>query len=107
EVDAARRAGLLAVALAIVAALGAMMFGWLRVSRPVQGMTSAMQRLAGGDAAVAIPASGRRDEIGAMAAAVEVFKDNLIRTRRPEEETAQARQAAEEQRKIGMRQMAD
>ncbi|MGU3540017.1 methyl-accepting chemotaxis protein [Methylobacterium sp. A54F] len=107
EVDAARLADLLAVALAIVAALGAMMFGWLRVSRPVQGMTSAMQRLAGGDAAVAIPASGRRDEIGAMAAAVEVFKDNLIRTRRLEEETAQARQAAEEQRKIGMRQMAD
>ena len=42
-----------------------------------------------------------------MAAAVQVFKDNLIRTRELEAETAEARLAAEEQRKAGMRQMAD
>ncbi len=42
-----------------------------------------------------------------MAASVQVFKDNLIRTRALEEETALARASAEEQRKAGMRQMAD
>ncbi len=36
-----------------------------------------------------------------------MFKDNLIRTRQLEADTAQARLAAEEQRKAGMRQMAD
>ena len=63
--------------------------------------------LASGDATVAVPSVGRQDEIGAMASAVQVFKDNLIRTRQLEEETALARASAEEQRKAGMRQMAD
>ncbi|WP_092039436.1 methyl-accepting chemotaxis protein [Methylobacterium pseudosasicola] len=93
--------------LSVVAALAAAAFCRFRISRPIQHMTSAMSQLAGGDTGVSIPARNRRDEIGAMAAAVEVFKDNLIRTRALEAETAQARLAAEEQRKAGMRQMAD
>ena len=36
------------------------------------------ERLAGRDMAVEIPGVGRKDEIGAMAEAVEVFKDNMI-----------------------------
>ncbi|MCJ2091233.1 methyl-accepting chemotaxis protein [Methylobacterium sp. J-072] len=93
--------------LSVLAALVAAAFSLYRISRPIQRMTQAMSRLAGGDTDVAVPARNRRDEIGAMAAAVEVFKDNLIRTRALEAETAQARAAAEEQRKAGMRQMAD
>jgi len=46
------------------------------VARPIVQMTAAMQRLAGGDTEVDIPARSRGDEIGAMAAAVEVFRDN-------------------------------
>ena len=46
--------------------------------------------------AVTVPALGEDHEIGRMASAVQVFKDNLIRTRKLEEETAQARLAAEE-----------
>ncbi|MFD2233081.1 CHASE3 domain-containing protein [Phaeospirillum tilakii] len=48
------------------------------VSTPITAMTAAMTRLAGGDKGVAIPATERRDEVGAMAQAVQVFKDNLI-----------------------------
>ena len=48
------------------------------VSKPITAMTAAMTRLAGGDKGVAIPATERRDEVGAMAQAVQVFKDNLI-----------------------------
>ncbi len=70
-------------------------------------MTDVMSRLAGGDTGVAVPARERRDEIGAMAAAVEVFKDNLIRTRALEAEAAQSRVAAEQQRKAALRQMAE
>ena len=77
------------------------------IAKPLSDMTSAMQRLASGDTAGAVPGLTRADEIGAMASAVQVFKDNLIRTRQLEEETALARASSEEQRKAGMRQMAD
>ena len=106
-VDTATLAAYISVALAVLAACAAAAFGMLRVSRPVQAMTDTMSALAGGDAAIDVPYRARRDEIGAMAAAVQVFKDNLIRTRALEAETAQARLAAEEQRKAGMHQMAD
>ncbi|MCJ2050498.1 MCP four helix bundle domain-containing protein, partial [Methylobacterium sp. J-070] len=107
EADTAALAAYVAVALALTAACAAAAFALLRVSRPIQTMTQAMGILAGGDAAAEVPYRNRGDEIGAMAAAVQVFKDNLIRTQALEAETAQARLAAEEQRKTGMRQMAD
>jgi methyl-accepting chemotaxis protein len=105
--DRASLASMIAMCLALLAACGAAVFGFLRISRPIVGITGTMGALAAGDASVAVPYRQRRDEIGAMAAAVQVFKDNLIRTRQLEEDTAQARLAAEEQRKAGMRQMAD
>ena len=107
QADAAMIAAYSAVGLAVAAALAASLFGLLRVSRPIDVMTGAMSVLAGGDTRAEIPFRQRHDEIGAMAAAVQVFKDNLIRTHALEAETAQARLAAEEQRKAGMRQMAD
>ena len=97
----------LALVLVGLAAIGAMAFSFFRIARPLQAMTAAMNTLATGQTGIVVPGTGRRDELGAMAAAVQVFKDNLIRTRVLEEETAQARASAEEQRKAGMRQMAD
>ncbi|MCJ2087174.1 methyl-accepting chemotaxis protein [Methylobacterium sp. E-005] len=107
EADTAALAAYIAMALALAAACAATAFGLLRVSRPIQAMTQVMGGLAGGDAGAEVPYQNRGDEIGAMAAAVQVFKDNLIRTRALEAETAEARLAAEEQRKAGMLQMAD
>jgi methyl-accepting chemotaxis protein len=49
------------------------------VSAPILGMTAAMTELAGGSTTIEIPGAGRGDEIGRMAAAVQVFKDNMIR----------------------------
>jgi len=49
------------------------------IVRPLTGMTGAMTRLAAGDTATDIPARGSRDEIGDMARAVEVFRQNAIR----------------------------
>ena len=48
------------------------------VSQPIAAMTEAMRRLSNRDMAVAITGLGRKDEIGAMASAVQVFKDNMI-----------------------------
>ena len=107
EAGAATIAAYLAVALAMAAALCAALFGFLRISRPITRMTDAMRVLAEGDASVEVPYRARRDEVGAMAAAVQVFKDNLIRTRQLEEETALARAGSEAQRKAAMLELAD
>lgn len=52
------------------------------IGKPVVAMTGAMRRLAEGDMTVDIPARGRGDEVGAMADAVEVFKENAIKADR-------------------------
>ena len=89
-----------------VIAVGVLWIALRRALSPLKQLRGVMSRLAEGDASAAIPGTARRDEIGAMAGAVQVFKDNLIQARRLEEETALARASAEEQRKLGMRQMA-
>ncbi|UMY17998.1 methyl-accepting chemotaxis protein [Methylobacterium organophilum] len=105
--DTAHLATLAMVGLAMLVAAGAALFVNRSVTRPVKQITATMDRLASGDADVVVPATGRGDEIGAMAGAVGVFKDNLIRSRALERETELARQSAEEQRKRTMREMAD
>jgi methyl-accepting chemotaxis protein len=77
------------------------------IAGPVIAMTGAMQRLAGGDKTVAIPAQGRTDEIGQMAGAVQVFKDNMIETDRLRSEQAETAKRAAEQRKADMYKLAD
>lgn len=71
------------------------------ISVPIVAMTRAMSGLAQQDLAVEIPAIGRKDEIGAMADAMQVFKDNAQRNRALEQQQreAQAALAAEEARK--------
>ena len=48
------------------------------ITRPLAGMTEAMTKLAAGDRTVVVPARDNTDEIGAMARAVEVFKQEAI-----------------------------
>jgi methyl-accepting chemotaxis protein len=72
-------AGLAAVA---VASASLVMMVRRRVCEPIVELTARMSRLAGGDVAGEISGSDRGDEIGAMAAAVRVFKDNMIRADR-------------------------
>ena len=50
-----------------------------RIVDPLQEMTVAMTVLAGGDKTVKIPDTDRLDEVGEMARAVLVFRDNMIR----------------------------
>ncbi|MDQ2104371.1 methyl-accepting chemotaxis protein [Azospirillum isscasi] len=48
------------------------------ISVPIARITDVMERLARGDTSVAVPGLGRGDEIGGMAKAVGVFKDNAV-----------------------------
>ncbi|WP_340120190.1 CHASE3 domain-containing protein, partial [Pelagibius sp. 7325] len=77
------------------------------VGKPVADMTLAMNALAQGDLATQIPARGRKDEVGAMAEAVQVFKENAIAVKRLEEEQEAQKKRAEEEKKASMRKLAD
>jgi methyl-accepting chemotaxis protein len=75
-------AALLGVIVVIAASAGLVVMVRRRICRPIVDITASMSRLAGGDATGEIPAGDRDDEIGAMAAAVQVFKDNMIKADR-------------------------
>jgi methyl-accepting chemotaxis protein len=69
--------GLTLVAIALL--------GWFignGVSGPIKALNSVMGRLATGDTTVGIPGTVRHDEIGDMARAVEVFKQNSVERER-------------------------
>jgi methyl-accepting chemotaxis protein len=69
-------AGLIAVA---IASAGLVMMVRRRVCKPIVDLTARMSSLASGDLASDIEGAARGDEIGAMASAVQVFKDNMIK----------------------------
>ncbi|THV20951.1 methyl-accepting chemotaxis protein [Peteryoungia ipomoeae] len=69
-----------------------------RVANPIAQLTSIMRKLAGGDLSVVIPASGRTDEIGEMARAVEVFKEAAVHNRTLEAAAEENRKTAERER---------
>ncbi|GMO36918.1 MULTISPECIES: methyl-accepting chemotaxis protein [Bradyrhizobium] len=74
---------------------------------PLASMTRAMGLIAGGNLEVEIPGRGKADEIGDMAKAIQVFKDNMVETERlrAEQTEVEARQA--ENRKKDMVRLAD
>jgi len=96
-------AGLIVVAGIIVIGL------WFArsITKPINGMTGAMGTLAGGDLDADVPAQDRSDEIGEMAQAVQVFKENAIRVKRMEAEQVAAEQRAADEKRQLMNDMAD
>lgn len=79
-------AGIFVLVAALVAGISAFWVVSVRVMGPVSEMTGIMGRLAGGDLDADVPGLDRNDEIGAMARALDVFKENDIERRRVEEE---------------------
>ena len=78
---AATRATVLVIALSIAAgllAVGLLVYAEFHVARPLGAITWALTRLADGDRSIRVPERHRRDEIGAMATAFEVFRRNAV-----------------------------
>lgn len=83
--------------LALVGTIGVAAIGYFAarsVSKPISDMTGSMLRLADGDLEAAVGYRERGDEIGKMAGAVRVFKENAIERVRLE---AEHKKQAEEQ----------
>jgi methyl-accepting chemotaxis protein len=81
----------------VLVLVGAVLVGE-SVARPLIRLGEVMRRLSGGDKTVEIAGGERRDEAGAMARAVQVFKENMIEADRlrAEQEEAKLRAAAEQ-----------
>jgi len=81
--------------LALVIGLAVAVLIGRSITRPLTAITDAMKRLADNDLMVEVPGRARRDEIGHMAAAVEVFKENSQKIEHMQaEQAAQARRNA-------------
>ena len=77
------------------------------ISRALSGMVDAMTRLARGELSIVVPGIGRKDEIGEMAGAVEVFRTNMTEAERLRAEQAEADTRRRAQRKADMKRLAD
>ncbi|OUS13701.1 hypothetical protein A9Q97_04540 [Rhodospirillales bacterium 47_12_T64] len=66
------------------------------ISLPINQMTDVMGRLAGGDKDVDIPGRERMDEVGEMAEAVQVFKENMLKADEMAKEQERVQQQREE-----------
>jgi methyl-accepting chemotaxis protein len=86
------------VAATLLAGAFAIWMTTFKVARPLSRMVERMKRLAQGDLNVEIEGLGRRDEVGEMAAAVEVFKTNAVQRVQVEKEAAEHRAAADAER---------
>ncbi len=77
------------------------------IATPIQVITGTMGKLATGDTSVTVAGVERTDEIGQMAGAVQIFKDNMIDADRLRSEQAETEKRAVEQRKADMYKLAD
>jgi methyl-accepting chemotaxis protein len=77
------------------------------VIKPITRITGATDRLSTGDLSVEVPDRGRNDEVGAMARAVHVFKEHLIRENQLTAERESERHAAEVEKRAALIDMAE
>lgn len=87
-----------------------LLFAWLinrDITRSLGDLRTAMQRLAKGDLSVAVAGTDRRDEVGAMAQAVQVFKENAGRIQALQGEQKLAEARATEDRRTALFRLAD
>ena len=77
------------------------------ISRPLGQLGARMRRLADGALDADIPGIERGDEVGAMAATVQIFKDNALRIRGLEKVEAETQQRSAAERRAAMENIAD
>jgi methyl-accepting chemotaxis protein len=94
------------VAILVLAVLVALLIG-RGISRPLLAITAVMNRLSSGDTDVAIPGGERKDELGTMARAVDVFRHNMMETQSLRVAQEADKHKTEQEKLVLQRQMAD
>ena len=98
--------GLAILGIAIVSGSIAWLIG-RSISRPLGQLGARMKALANGELEGEIPGIGRGDEVGAMAATVQIFKDNAVRIRGLEKAEAETQERAAAERRAAMENLAN
>ncbi len=95
--DVVAQGSIIGVVIALVLALSWWIGG--RAARSMASVTDGMMRLAAGDTGISLEGRDRRDEIGGMLRAVEVFRDNALAMKALEAKQEDSRRRAEEERR--------
>jgi len=95
------------LAISVIVAAAAFWLIIARVTRPLEAIRSAMASLADGEKEIEVPGLGRKDEIGAMADAVDVFRLNAIEMDRLQAAQADNERIAQEEKRKAMNELAD
>ena len=104
--EIAERLALVAAILLVTVSVASIVIG-RSIVRRLSLLCARMQGLAEGDTAAEIPLVDKKDEFGEMARAVAVFKENAVEKMRLTAEQEALQQRTEEERKAGMRSLAD
>ncbi|MEP6838778.1 MAG: methyl-accepting chemotaxis protein, partial [Bradyrhizobium sp.] len=108
EMSSAERNGIIIGVVAALLLIVTCIFSVFTIARPMVALTGAMKELADGNFGVVLPGLGRKDEIGGVAEAVEVFKVKAEQKARDEAEAKMKQdQIAAQQRKAEMIKLAD
>jgi methyl-accepting chemotaxis protein len=91
----------------MAALLGAFLFTQFLITLPLQRMARTMTQMAAGDLTVPVNGARRIDEIGAMAEAVAVFRDNAMALRETERARAAELARAEAEKSAALEAVAD
>ena len=111
--DAQQKADTLAILVLAGGAVGIVfcaVVGFISIRRivgPIHALTDAMLRLSNNDLDSPLPDLSRRDEIGEMASALEVFKDNAVEMRHLEAEQEATKCKSEQEKRDHMMALAD
>ncbi|SON57049.1 Methyl-accepting chemotaxis protein 4 [Hartmannibacter diazotrophicus] len=104
----------LAVEVAVIVSVVSLVIGafaaWTigaGTSRPIVAITGAMTRLASGELDLTVPGKGRKDEIGKMSEAVEIFRQNALAVKELEQQQAATSERIEREKKATMERIAD
>ncbi|MCM2475800.1 HAMP domain-containing protein [Rhizobium sp. CG5] len=100
--EVTNKAFVMTLSVVVLGMLAVLVFGFLAIRawlvKPIQTMVGAMGVLANGDFTPVVEGADRRDEIGTMAKAVQIFKDNGLRAIQLEQDAASNRSASEAER---------
>ena len=108
EMASAERLSLTIGLSAALLLIASCVFSIFTIARPMRALSVSMERLAGGDFEVVLPGLGRKDEVGAVAGAVEKFKVVSAQKAQVEAEAKiRQDQVAAQQRKADMIKLAD
>jgi methyl-accepting chemotaxis protein len=112
--DAEAQSGTAATIMILTATIGILagivasfVMGRMGIVKPVERLTGVMRALSSGDLGVAVTDADRKDEIGEMAATIEVFRNSMARNAELERENEAARADMAAQRHAMMNEMAD